>query len=52
MNRIKTEERTALTAENLENLLLISLNGPSSEQIDFDDCIEEWKKAKTRRRLI
>ena len=49
MNRIKTSPRNRLKTKTLEQLMLISIEGPALEQFDFSAAAEKWGKKKNRR---
>ena len=48
MNRIKTSLRTRLLNENLNALMLISLEGGEDDDIFVKACFEQWKAALNR----
>jgi len=47
-NLIKTEVRSSLSTETMEQLLLIGLNGPQIDKFTFYEAIETWKSMKNR----
>ncbi len=50
MNRILIDLRNRLTTENLEQLMKISIEGPSDLDNDLKDLIIDcWKSKKIRR---
>ncbi|CAH1264092.1 ZNF862 [Branchiostoma lanceolatum] len=42
MKRVKTALRNRLKAETLNNLLMISIEGPDAEEFNFDSACDNW----------
>ncbi|KAI8522062.1 hypothetical protein Bbelb_018160 [Branchiostoma belcheri] len=42
MKRVKTSLRNRLKAVTLNNLLMISIEGPDAEEFDFDSACDKW----------
>lgn len=49
MKRVKTTLRNRLKAETLNHLLMISIEGPSSEDFDFEEACDNWDRKRKRR---
>ena len=49
LNRIKTCPRNRLKTRTLEELMFISIEGPTLEQFDFTAAADKWGKLKNRR---
>ena len=49
LNRIKTCPRNRLKTRTLEELMFISIEGPTLEQFDFAAAADKWGKLKNRR---
>ena len=47
-NLIKHDGRVHLKVENIQNLLMIGLNGPQLEDFNFLESINKWKLSKNR----
>ena len=50
LNRIKSKDRSRLNADTLDDLMMISLNGPAPEKVDWLQVLELWRLATTRGR--
>nr|XP_022317923.1 zinc finger protein 862-like [Crassostrea virginica] len=50
-NLIKTDHRNSLKPESLSNLMMISIEGPTSDSFDFDQAFQVWTQMKARRIL-
>ena len=49
MNRVKTDLRNWLITQSLDNLMWISINGPSMEDFDFDKAATPLGNQRQRR---
>ncbi|KAI8479756.1 hypothetical protein Bbelb_425040 [Branchiostoma belcheri] len=49
MKRVKTCLRNRLKAVTLNNLLMISIEGPEAEEFDFDSACDKWASMCKRR---
>lgn len=49
-NRIKNDSRSCLGGQTLEELMRISLEGPSLSEFDPDSAVKEWFKSSKRPR--
>ena len=52
MNRIKTTPRNRLKTSTLEQLMIISIEGPPEEEFDFSAAAEKWASYRNRRLRI
>lgn len=50
-NLIKTDLRNSLKTESLSNIMMISIEGPTSESFPCEDAFKKWASVKTRRKL-
>lgn len=50
-NLIKTDLRNSLKIESLSNIMMIAIEGPTSESFPFEDAFNKWAGLKTRRIL-
>ena len=48
-NSIKSATRSRLAPTALNNLLLLTIEGPAMDDMDFDAVTDAWGKAKARR---
>lgn len=48
-NLIKTSHRNRLSESVLDDLLVVQLEGPNPEEVDFSEFIREWRGVKERR---
>lgn len=51
MNLVKTELRNRLLIENVNNLLMISIEGPERADFDFEEAFRKWALKKQRKVL-
>ena len=49
MKRIKTEKRNSLSCQNLQHLLIISIEGPTALDFPYDKAVGKWAAEKKRR---
>lgn len=49
MKRIKTQLRNRLKTTTLDNLMRISIEGPSLENFDFEKAVDTWSAIRKRR---
>ena len=49
MNRIKTVPRNRLKTNTLEQLMFISIEGPSADRFDFGRAVDKWAGLHHRR---
>ena len=49
MNRIKTTPRNRLKTSTLEQLMMISIEGPSADEFDFSMAAEKWGISRNHR---
>ena len=49
MNRIKTVPRNRLKTNTLEQLMFISIEGPSPDKFDFGRAADKWGELHHRR---
>lgn len=50
-NLIKTDLRNSLKIESLSNIMMIAIEGPTSESFPFEDAFNKWAGVKKRRIL-
>ena len=50
-NLINTDLRNSLKIESLSNIMMIAIEGPTSESFPFEDAFSKWASVKTRRIL-
>ncbi|XP_052706729.1 zinc finger protein 862-like [Crassostrea angulata] len=50
-NLIKTDLHNSLKIESLSNIMMIAIEGPTSESFPFEDAFNKWASVKTRRIL-
>lgn len=50
-NLINTDLRNSLKIESLSNIMMIAIEGPTSESFPFEDAFNKWASVKTRRIL-
>jgi hypothetical protein len=49
MKRIKTPSRNRLIESTLNNLMMISVEGPALKDMYYDDVVDMWAAQKERR---
>ena len=49
LKRVKSATRSRLAPTALNNLLLLTIEGPAMDDMDFDAVTDVWGKAKARR---
>ncbi len=49
MNQIKTDLRTRLETHRLDDLMLLAIEGPEPDAVDWSAVIAIWYKMKDRR---